>query len=223
MQCGYHDKKVCPMKHLHISSFCRIQPGSVIINAEQTLQESVTSLPEFIRLAYKAAGMAYPKFYKMDDLCKLALVAAEPLVENGAAVERNGKDLIGLVVQNSSSTYDTDTTFQHSIDDRDQYFPSPAVFVYTLPNIMLGEICIKHKIFGENALLITEKFDAAALVTHTQILFEQGRIQACIGGYIEQKKDYYDAFLFLAEAGETLHNFGSFDPETLSRLYNRPC
>ncbi len=209
------------MTDTSISSYCHIVPGKVMLNGQTLVEDGITSLPEFIRVAYKAAGMAYPKFYKMDDLCKLALVAAEHLMKDSTLLERHGKEQLGLIVQNGSSTYDTDSTYQLSIDDRANYFPSPAVFVYTLPNIMLGEICIKHKIFGENALLITPAFNPKALLQHLELLFASNRISACLGGWVEQRGLHYEAFLFLAEKSQAGMNTANspLTAETLEQLY----
>lgn len=211
------------MTGVKISAYCHIVPGKVMLNGQLVQEESTTVFGEFIRLVYKAAGMSYPKFYKMDDLCKLALVGAEQLIKDNQFLERHSKENIGLIVQNASATYDTDATYQASIDDRANYFPSPAVFVYTLPNIMLGEICIKHKIFGENALLISPAFDAAALVQHLDLLMESGRISACISGWVEQKNEHYEAFLFLAEKTEGNGNTAELplDAESIDILFKK--
>lgn len=211
------------MTDLRISSYCHIVPGKLMLNEQLLLEDSVTTLPEFIRIAFKAAGMAYPKFYKMDDLCKLALVAAEHLMKDPTLLERHSKEQVGLIVQNASSTYDTDVTYQASINDRAQYFPSPAVFVYTLPNIMLGEICIKHKIFGENALLISPSFDPAALITHIELLAGTGRVSAFLAGWVEQKGAHYEAFLFLAEqaGAQAIPTETALNAETLQGLYQK--
>jgi hypothetical protein len=137
--------------NLGIRKTVRIINGIVAVDGTTVLEDrEQLAFPEFIRAAYKFAGMSYPKFYKMDNLCKLALIASEFLLKDTDVIERHGKDQLGLIVQNASSTYDTDMEYQATIDDHANYFPSPAVFVYTLPNIMLGEICIRHKIFGEN-------------------------------------------------------------------------
>jgi hypothetical protein len=173
-----------------ISRIVHIRKGTITINGELVMDDRENIVfGAFIRAAYKFAEISYPKFYKMDSPCKLALIAAELLLKNTGIVEKHGKDKVGIVIQNGSSTIDTDLEYQHTIDDRSNYFPSPAVFVYTLPNIMLGEICIRHKIFGENALLIEKSFDPAALTRTVDILFSQKRITACIEGWVEQHGD----------------------------------
>ncbi len=203
-----------------ITKSIRIHQGRVISDGI-TLMENreVNVFGEFIRLVYKFAGMSYPKFYKMDDLCKLGLVAAELCLNGRELTNEYGKDKIGLVVQNGSSTIDTDKEYQRTIDDRENYFPSPAVFVYTLPNIMLGEICIKNKIFGENALMIEDSFRADSLHRHTSLLFGNGRIHASLTGWIELNAEHYDAFLCLVESDSGKRDGMPFTADSLGKLY----
>lgn len=185
---------------INITKYCHIKDKSIIVNDELVFKNpEAANYNEFIRSVYKFSGMAYPKFYKMDNLSKLALVTSEILLKNSGIIEKYGKENIGVVFQNSSSTIDTDTEFQSTIDDHSKYFPSPSVFVYTLPNIMIGEICIKHKIFGENILMIESEFRPDVLCHQLNTLFEQQRVKSVIAGWIEQNKEHYDAFVYIAE------------------------
>ncbi|CAN5385893.1 hypothetical protein BH11BAC1_BH11BAC1_04750 [soil metagenome] len=151
----------------------------------------------FIKELYKQLKSDYPKFYKMDNLCKLAFVAAELLLKD---VKLNyEKDEIALVLSNASSSLDTDKTYYHTVEDKSNYFPSPAVFVYTLPNIMIGEICIRHQFLGENAFFITEKFDADLLTEYSANLLSSGKARCVITGWIEINGNNWDAVMFLIE------------------------
>lgn len=183
-----------------VTKYVIIRNNIIYINGIPTYtEESAVIFKDFIRAAYKNAGIAYPKFYKMDDLCKLALLASEYLLKDIDVIEKYGKEFVGVVFQNASSTIDTDTVFQNTIDDRNNYFPSPAVFVYTLPNIMTGEICIKHKIYGENLLLIEPRFNPASLSDNVDMLLAEKRSKVCIAGWVEQNGENYEAFLYIAE------------------------
>ena len=62
-----------------------------------------------------------------------------------------------MVFANSNSSLDVDIKHNASIADKEKYFPKPAVFVYTLPNIMLGELSIRHLLRGENIFFVSEK------------------------------------------------------------------
>lgn len=92
----------------------------------------------------------YPKFFKMDSLCKLGFVAAE-LVLRGLTIEQ--KENASIILFNRNGSLITDRIYQKTIAD-DNYFPSPALFVYTLANIVTGEIAIRHKIYGESSFYV---------------------------------------------------------------------
>jgi len=72
---------------------------------------------------------------------------------------------------NASSSLESDEKHQEFIRDRKKYSPSPSVFVYTLPNIMAGEIAIRHKIKGENTVFIFERFDPGFIFHYISELF----------------------------------------------------
>lgn len=187
-------------------------------------QDETVSYQDFVKAAFKLLCAPYPKFYKMDSMSKLGYLATDILLKDTDLLSRYAKEEIGLVFLNSSSTIITDTEHQQSINDRSNYFPSPAVFVYTLPNIMLGEICIKNGFFGENALLISEKFDAATLHTQVKLLAEAGQIQACIAGWTEINEHHFEAFSMLIEPDDKAENSKekcTFDVENIQKLYTR--
>lgn len=205
-----------------ITKIVHIKNQSIKLNGKMVMEDHESATySEFIRVAYKYAGMAYPKFYKMDNPCKLALIAAELLLKDTSLITKYGKENIGIVVQNASSTLSTDLEFQSTIDERSNYFPSPAVFVYTLPNIMLGEICIRHKFFGENALLIEPSFNPAALLRHLEILFAEKRVKVCLAGWVEENKSNYEAFLYLTETESNEADIFNLPhlPEELTSFY----
>lgn len=114
---------------------------------------------------YKNHIGGYPKFYKMDPLARLGFVASELLLEREAATmgakrfeEREDR---AIVLINRSASLAADSDYETTIQPGEDYFPSPADFVYTLPNIVTGEIAIRNKYFGEsNFLCIAEKDDS---------------------------------------------------------------
>ena len=56
-----------------------------------------------------------------------------------------------LIKQNEHSCLETDIEHQEEVNKQKA---SPAVFVYTLPNIVIGEISIRNKWFGESAFFL---------------------------------------------------------------------
>ena len=98
------------------------------------------------------------------------------------------------------------------------YFPSPAVFVYTLPNIVIGEISIRHKITGEGTFFIREKFDASFLVNYISQLFDDGILQCCIAGWIETNgEDYESVVYFIEKTDSPFDGIANFDAASDSK------
>lgn len=175
---------------------------------------------EFLSNAYKALGISYPKFHKMDAQCKLGILATEALLKDTDFLQRVPLDKTGIVLSNSAASLETDRQHQHSISDKANYFPSPAVFVYTLPNIVIGEIAIKYKITGENAFFVSERLDPELLENYINVLFANGS-EAAIGGWIEVDGSNYEAFIFLAENQNKSSIFKPLNQVTIKELYNQ--
>ena len=188
---------------LCISGWCEITDQTVILNnKKESFEENFANFAAFIKNLYKKEQVNYPKFYKMDNLSKLGFLTAELLIKNSDVLLKYEKEEIGVIIANSSSSLDTDFDFQETIRDKSNYFPSPSVFVYTLPNILIGEICIKHRIRGENAFIVSEEFDPEQIVIYVSHLFDQGKINACICGWVELLKEKYHSLLFVVERME---------------------
>lgn len=203
----------------HISKNRVDANGNNIFLAEDNL-----SFAEFIKAAFKSLNQAYPKFYKMDHLSKLAFVGAEALLSGLNIAEKYPREEIALVFLNRASTLNTDKDHQQSIASRENYFPSPAIFVYTLPNIMLGEICIKQKIFGENLLLVSEKFDATLLYRQCMQLLGRNKAKCVIAGWADVDGEDYSAFMMLAEPENMADDIGeniTFVPSEIEQLFKK--
>lgn len=201
----------------YITSFCRLNLGKVNVNHSISFEDDQSlTAEEFLRSAYKHYQLSYPKFYKMDKLCKLAFVASELLLKNNPVSERYKSEDIALILSNNSSSLEVDTEHQQSISDRNNYFPSPSVFVYTLPNILVGEIAIRNKIKGENTFFIFDKFDAPCMSNYVDLMLKTEKAECCIAGWIELYEDSYDAFIYTIEKKEGILKL----PHTKENLIN---
>lgn len=199
----------------HISNYCKIENNALQVNGITVLEMNDVLFPEFIKNASKAIGLDYPKFFKMDNLSKLAFLAAEAILKNNINLEEENN--MALVFANKSASLDTDVKYQSSISDRENYFPSPAVFVYTLPNICVGEISIKNQLKTENAFFVFDDFKAEFMSDYTSYLLESNKAEKVLCGWVEFYKNEYKAFVYLVEKSGTLaHN-----KETLQTLYNK--
>lgn len=208
-----------------VTGYCTIRENSININGKLELdEENFLTFTPFIKGLYKRKQISYPKFYKMDNLSKLGFLTAELLLQENNVLSLYKPEKIGLVIGNSSSSLDTDLVHQASISDKANYFPSPSVFVYTLPNILIGEICIKHKIHGENAFFISKEFDINQMHRYVSLLLEEGKIDVCICGWIELLNDTYDAILLLVEKKKDDNEglkYQPFNPDIIYQLYKQ--
>ena len=146
----------------------------------------------------------YPKFYKMDGLSRLGFVASEILLnaEKGDTdVERReeeGERLLeerAIIFFNHSSSIASDRNYKESINDKDNYFPSPSIFVYTLPNIVTGEIAIRNHFHGETSFFILPDKDERMMEEILQASCRDAQSKSFLTGWI----DYEDERHFEAD------------------------
>ncbi len=139
---------------------------------------------------YQSLKIDYPKFHKMDSLSQLALVMIHALVKK-TEIDKNTI----LLFANSISSFNTDIKHQESIRP-EAYFPSPATFVYTLPNISLGEVAIKYQLKNENLFLVCDHFSPTLYTKHAFIYFNDGAETAlCL--WLDDHKNNLDGFAFI--------------------------
>lgn len=197
----------------YISNYCLIENNSVVVNGKKQFESGDVPFSEFAKAAYKSLEFDYPKFFKMDNLSKLAFLASETILKE--VVKPEEEHAIAVVFANKSSSLDTDEKYQASIADKEAYFPSPSVFVYTLPNICIGEISIKHKLQSENAFFVLEDFNATFLSNYTNLLLDTKKAKKVLCGWVEYYDENFKAFVYLVEQqGETIHN-----EQTINTLY----
>lgn len=177
-------------------------------------QNRESDLPAFLVSVYRHLDIQYPKFYKMDSLSKLGWLANEFLLQDGFDMEKYSSGEIGIVLSNANSSLDTDKKYLETTKD----IASPALFVYTLPNIVIGEISIRHKFKGENAFFISEDFDAAFIEQYVSNLLNNDILQCCICGWVELLNNDYNATLFLVEKDKSANSV-NFTKENLNKIY----
>jgi len=186
---------------LIVKSVSSFSPEGLFLNGKEFfINNEKDPFNIFAKAVYYHMAPSYPKFFKMDELCKLAFLSTELLVKDhklGGNAE--GTDT-ALIIANRDSSVTSDIKHLTAIQDKETFFPSPAVFVYTLPNIMLGEVCIRHQITGENTCFLMDAFDAEFIHQYVVQLFENEDYNKCITGWINfsNENDYYSK-LFLIE------------------------
>ncbi len=151
--------------------------------AEYTLPQSELPFAEFIRQEFKSMAKKDMKFYKMSDMCKALYVAVERLFEK-TNFDEVAPTRRAIILANHSASLDADLAHQHIINQHLPEGASPAVFVYTLANVAAGEMCIKHKIQGDNTFFI-EKTDNGLAERYAEHLIMSDSADAVICGWCE--------------------------------------
>lgn len=208
------------MSDFIISKYSLIRKGGIITDSGLFEFSGVEDDGKFFKNIYKHLKIDYPKFYKMDRLCKLAFLTAEFLFMEKEILEKYRPDEVAMIFSNSGSSLDTDIKHNKSISDKNKYFPKPAVFVYTLPNIMLGELSIRHVIRGENTFFISEKFDIDFLTDYVINLLNTTKHKACLLGRTDYSESGFESALFFIEQTANYSIDKLLTQENLEKLYS---
>lgn len=137
----------------------------------------------------------YPKYYKMDPLSRLGFIASELLLQAEGAERFVACDDCAVIFFNHSSSVCADRQYIETIADPDNCFPSPSVFVYTLPNIVTGEIAIRNGYHGETSFYILPRQDDRLMQQILQASCLDSTTQSILCGWL----DYEDDAHFVAD------------------------
>jgi hypothetical protein len=210
---------------MKITRYCHIRNHQINLNNQVIYKQPGKNLDHFLESAYDFLKPEYPKFYKMDRLSKAGMLAAEVLLSDGI-LKKHTSAAINLVLSNAASSLDTDLRYAETT----KTMASPALFVYTLPNIVAGELCIRHKIRGENAFFVSEKFDPLVMAEYVTMVLSQKSFDVngadyaptsgstCLAGWVEVFQEHHDVFLYLVEKESTVGFEHSANQ--LNELYN---
>lgn len=151
---------------------------------------------------YKQIMGNYPKYYKMDGLCRLGFVASELLLkaerDEGSFTEDTNKTR-AIVFFNRSSSIASDKKYLASIVEKDNYFPSPSVFVYTLPNIVTGEIAIRNGYHGETSFYILPHKNELLMQDIIETTFMDEQTTSVLTGWLDyEDSEHFEADLYIA-------------------------
>lgn len=145
----------------------------------------------------------WPKFFKMDTLSKAGFVASELLLKKTGERRLEGEEYTrsrAIVLFGSTASLCADRNYQETIQDRDNYYPSPALFVYTLPNIVTGEIAIRNHWRGETSFYVLESPDADQMAFHLACAFDDPETESILAGWVDSRSnDDYQVFMTLID------------------------
>ncbi len=185
-----------------LSHHIKVTEGGICLDG-QTLPLQSRGREQLVE-AYKAFIGDYPKFYKMDGLSRLGFVAAELLLQ----AER-GERLTGtpearsdraIILFNNTSSIMADRHYWATVSDLEASFPSPAHFVYTLPNIVAGELAIRHQYRGETSFYILPQRDETLMAQVVNAAMADGSASSALTGWIDYSCDeHFEAELWIIE------------------------
>ena len=175
----------------------RISDREAILPDGSELHPTTDDPKQWLSELYGHLGMAYPKFFKMDRLSKAGILAAEMVMRAVGQSNEELKNDWGVVCFNNAASLDDDRAYQETIQDPENYFPSPSVFVYTLANIVAGEMSIKYKLRGETSFYVSQHFDRERVERAVADVFAQTKATHLLAGWVDYDNGHCDVQLFV--------------------------
>lgn len=163
----------------------------------EVLAETTISETDDLVQLYRAQVGDWPKFFKMDQLSRLGFIAVELLLQHLHTTYPNleiDTEKCDMLIANRSASLKNDRDYQQTITDDENYYPSPALFVYTLPNIVTGEIAIRHHLLGETICYILDNENEIFSLSQ-KILKNQPSRQAIVGWVECADSEHYYAHI----------------------------
>lgn len=201
----------CESKEEVLRSTPRVMPYRVYINPEGAwlngkpiLSNNEQEEKSLLTTLYKQMIGDYPKYYKMDGLCRLGFVASELLLQAEKAVSEGDEKLDSkraIMLFNHTSSIASDKPYLASIADKNNYFPSPSIFVYTLPNIVTGEIAIRNGYHGESSFYILTQRDEQQMKDIIETAFIDKQTKSLLTGWLDYKdSEHFEADLYIVSS-----------------------
>ncbi len=181
--------------NLRIVGAVRITPDKTVVDGKEVETNAVGA--EVLASLYKKHIGDYPRFYKMDMLCRLGFIAVH-LLCNNRATQANGTDYADNYAQvffNHSGSIAADRNFMMRMMADEDGYSSPALFVYTLPNIVTGEVAMYRHWHGETSFYILPEKNEKMMDDVLRTALRDNAVSAIVGGWI----DYTDERRFLAD------------------------
>ena len=122
----------------------------------------------------------------MSDLSKALFVASENIIRQCPEIVNANPRRVAIIMSNKVSSLEADIQHQQIVDKHLEEGASPAIFVYTLPNVAVGEVCIKNKIKGDNTFFI-ENFNTGLSEYYAKQLLRLNKADFVICGWCDKE------------------------------------
>jgi hypothetical protein len=199
---------------VNIISYCSINKNGVNIEEKTIFIPNSGKLQTRFDEIARNFEIVYPRYFKMDTMSRLGFLTSEILMKHlPEDIPRHSPCDCGMLTANRSSSLDTDRKYLEST----KRIPGPALFVYTLPNVVNAEICIRNGFKGENMFFLAGDFVSSGVIEFAEASFKTGAMKFCLCGWIELLDEDFCSLMFAIDVekqgtGEKLNH------ETASRI-----
>lgn len=178
-----------------------INADKVVLNG--TIVETQSTGNSLLTEIYRKHTSDYPKFFKMDGLSKLGFMASELLLNDEKAERFVSRSDRAVILLGRTGSNEADNKYQSTISDSDNYYPSPSLFVYTLPNIVTGEIAIRNKYHGETAFYALDHFLTKEIANVCVSTFGDETANSILCGWIDYTdSEHFNCLMFIIRRGD---------------------
>lgn len=164
-----------------------ITPKSVVVDGH-TLACEATGKALLTDL-YKRAVGDYPRFYKMDLLSRLGFLTAELLLKVDEDNDKTEISECAVVLFGRHGSVVADRNYLRTIATPENFYPSPERFIYTLPNIVTGEIAIRHQLHAETTFIYLPRYNESELQRLVQVCAERLPSKYLLTGWVDAEND----------------------------------
>jgi len=208
---------------MRVEKYVKITPSSIFLNGKPFTVNADDR--QMLSGLYHTLGLEYPKFFKMDMQCKLGFIASELLLaeDNCRFIPRDDRSVL---IFSKCGSYCNDCNYQKTITEGN-YFPSPSLFVYTLPNVVTGEICIRNKYYGDSTSFVLSQFDARNIMEILMASSADKSQTSVLCGWVDcrSEEDFDAMMMLLSDRGEELNKntlITIFENGTIDRRPQEP-
>ena len=131
------------------------------------------------------------RFFKMDLYSRLAYVGTTLLAKD--TLEGVNPEDVALFIFTLNGSVLADRKHLSTFSNPDEFYPSPAVFINTLPNVVLGEIAVRNNIKGETTLVMLPDRDETTIDRILEASLSATRPSVMIYGWVDC--DAQDSFI----------------------------
>ena len=176
-----------------------IKPGEVILDGEALQFDS--SGAAMVSEIFKKHLSDGSRFFKMDLFSRLAYVATGLVAKD--SLKGCAPEDIALFIFTLNGSVLADRKHLSTFSDPEDFYPSPAVFINTLPNVVLGEIAVRNSIKGETSLVMLPERDDTVIDKVIMVSASASRPSAVICGWVDcDAEDSYIADVKLLKINE---------------------